>query len=220
MNKNLLHSNPRSKSGVCPHSDCRKLAHQIPLTLPVLFSPDGRSRIFSDISATRCASCKNLAYWKEGVLLYPLEKSFAPTPNRDMPETTLKLYNEAADICAVSPRSASALLRLAVTKLCMELDAAGDTTSDRIGDLILKGLPIQALVALDDVKMIGDKASIPGTIDMDDDQETAHILFFNINLIVEKMISNRKKEADQYDYMSKEKIIDQMTSSSTIADQK
>ncbi len=218
MSEIFLQSTLRGKSGVCPHSGCKKRAHQIQLTLPVLFSPDGLSRIFSDISATRCASCKNLAYWKEGELLYPLETSFAPAPNKDMPETTLKLYNEAADISAVSPRSASALLRLAVAKLCMDLDAAGETTSERIGDLILKGLPIQALVALDDAKMIGDKAAAPGTIDMEDDQETAQILFFNINLIVEKMISNRKKEADQRDYMTASKIIDQKSTDPSVMD--
>lgn len=194
--------------GICPHTDCQKKAQQIPLKFSPLLTVDGQTTVHSDLSATLCAKCKKPSYWKEKELLYPLRVHTAPAPNKDMPPNILRLYEEAASIAPYSSRSAAALLRVAIANLCIEINARGKSISDKIGDLILNGLPVQVLVSLDDVRMIGDNACEPGSIEFEDDEETAQILFITLNLIVEKVISIKKKTADDRDYLSINTIVD------------
>ncbi len=82
-------------------------------------SPSSSSRIME----VTCAKCQNKAYWYIGhitqpsIMLYPRSSSAAP-PHPDMPEEIKKDYNEARDVVDISPRAASALLRLVIEKLC------------------------------------------------------------------------------------------------------
>lgn len=198
--------------GICPHAGCEKKAQQIPITLPLVLAPDGYTRVFKDLSATLCARCRKTSYWKDEKLLYPYRKDPAPAHNRDMPASIQKLFEEAADICLQSPRSAAALLRVAVSNLCVELGANGENTADRIGDLVLKGLPVQTLVSLENAGMIGEIANEPGKIEFEDDLETAQSLFFTLNMIVETMISKKRKLADKRDYNAVGKIVSNIRS--------
>ena len=61
--------------------------------------------------------------------------------------------------------------------------------------------------ALDIVRVIGNEAVHPGSIDMKDDRETALNLFQLVNSIAEQMISNPQKIRSIYDKLPEEKRI-------------
>lgn len=120
--------------------------------------------------------------------------SSAPEPNADMPESVLKLYDEAGEIYSKSPRAACALLRLAIDRLCNELGETDRDINKNISALVKKDLPVKIQKALDIVRVVGNKAVHPGQIALDvDDINTAKALFDLTNMIVENMISEPQK---------------------------
>lgn len=113
--------------------------------------------------------------------------------NSDLPEDVAIDYAEASSVLQKSPRSAAALLRLAVQKLCIALGEKGRDLNTDIGNLVKKGLPTKVQQALDVVRVIGNNAVHPGQLDLRDDPETATSLFRLINLIAEKMITEPRE---------------------------
>lgn len=143
---------------------------------------------------SHCQHCLFPTIWHGEVLIYPL-KSQAPPANQDLPADVVRDYEEAAVICAASPRGAAALLRLAIQKLCSHLGQPGKNINADIKGLVAAGLPPKVQQALDTVRVIGNDAVHPGQIDLRDDRETVGILFMLVNFIAEQMIS-RPKEID------------------------
>lgn len=119
--------------------------------------------------------------------------------NPDLPEDIKNDYNEAKDIVNISPRGAAALLRLAVQKLCIHLGEKGTNINDDIKSLVKKGLPETMQQALDSVRVIGNNAVHPGTIDLNDNIEIAYALFGFVNIICEMLISQPKKVKEYYE---------------------
>ena len=111
----------------------------------------------------------------------------------DLPTDVTRDYSEASSVLQKSPRSAAALLRLAVQKLCVSLGEKGHDLNTDIGNLVKKGLPIKVQQALDVVRVIGNNAVHPGQLDLKDDRETATSLFRLINLITEKMVAEPRE---------------------------
>ena len=85
-----------------------------------------------------------------------------------------------------------------IQKLCAHLGASGTTIDDQIADLVGKGLNPLVQKSLDVVRVIGDEAVHPGTIDLKDDRDTALNLFKLVNAIAEQMISHPKSVNDMY----------------------
>ncbi len=110
-----------------------------------------------------------------------------------MPEDIRADYEEANTIANASPRGAAALLRLAIQKLCKHLGKPGKNINQDIADLVANGLPPKVQQALDSVRVIGNEAVHPGTIDLRDDRNTVAQLFRLTNFIVQKMISEPKE---------------------------
>jgi hypothetical protein len=102
-------------------------------------------------------------------------------------------YNEARLVANASPRSAAALLRLALQKLCKQLGEPGKNINDDIASLVKKGLRSDIQKALDIVRVTGNESVHPGQISMRDNKEVATNLFSLINLIASVMISEPKK---------------------------
>lgn len=151
-----------------------------------------------------CHNCEESTVWVNGKLQFP-NNGNAPFPNPDMPESVLKLYQEAASIHNKSPRGAAALLRLGLQILCKELGEEGKNINTDIGKLVKRGLPPMVQKALDAVRVIGNDAVHPGQIDTDD-PETVGKLFSLTNLIVEYMITLPKQVDDIYDGLPEDKL--------------
>lgn len=140
------------------------------------------------IDVARCVYCKRHTVWDRETLVYPIS-SIAPQPSPDMPEDVAADFNEARAVLAYSPRSSAALLRLALEKLCTNLELPGKSLNEQIASLVKEGLSSKVQRALDIVRVIGNNAVHPGSIDLKDDKHTALILFELINVIVEQMIT-------------------------------
>ncbi|TFE95296.1 hypothetical protein B5M44_21515 [Shinella sumterensis] len=154
---------------------------------------------------SKCFNCQEVAVWVGGVMSYP-EPISTPASNKDTPPDIARDYDEARLIAQKSPRGAAALLRLAIQKLCAHLGEPGRNINDDIAALVSKGLDPRIQRALDVLRVVGNEAVHPGTIDLKDDPDTAENLFKLFNLIVEKMISEPKLVDEVYATLPPEKI--------------
>ncbi len=149
-----------------------------------------------------CDSCQKFSIWIDREMIYSLS-STAPLPIEEMPQSVKELYNEARDIFNKSPRGACALLRLAVETLIKELGEDTENLNKAIGNLVKKGLPEDIQKALDIIRVTGNKAVHPGKISKEDDSQTVESLFILVNLICEKMITDKNKLKFMYDSLPK-----------------
>lgn len=131
------------------------------------------------------------------------EWQFLPSP--DMPAPVKKDYEEANAVFLVSPRASAALLRVAIEKLCNEINKSDDSVFEGIGKLVKKGLDEKVQRALDIVRVTGNEAVHPGQIDFNDTPETAQRLFKLVNIIVERLITLPKEIDDVYDGLPEDK---------------
>ena len=150
----------------------------------------GTSRL-GNIYVSECFSCEALAIWLHGKLLYPAEH-LAPEPNEDLPGDIKADYQEASTILELSPRGAAALLILSIQKLCGHLGETGKDINADIKNLVAKGLDQNIQKALDTVRVVGNEAVHPGSVDLKDDRDTASRLFDLVNIIADAMITQPK----------------------------
>jgi len=140
-------------------------------------------------SSTVCLSCTGFMFWLDAELVYPLSIS-GPPPTDDMPEFVKREYDEARRVAKTSPRSAAALLRLAIQKLVDELRPGKGGLDEKIGLLVEEGEIRRKLAnMLDVVRVTGNNAVHPGQIDLNDEPERVDTLFRLVNAIVEGTIA-------------------------------
>jgi hypothetical protein len=176
-----------STAFTCP--SCNAYANQ--LWFSVLKSAGHGVTRVEPLSLAQCAHCGEYTVWKDGKLIYP-ESTMAPLPNPDLPDEIANDYNEAASIISRSPRGAASLLRLCIQKLCKHLGESGKNINNDIAALVKKGLNPKIQKSLDVVRVIGNEAVHPGTLDMRDKPETAVRLCTLINIIADAMITQPK----------------------------
>ena len=152
----------------------------------------------TNFQTAKCSHCGEFSIWLDIKMIYPLSGT-VEMANADLPDDIKNDYNEAKNIVNISPRGAAALLRLAVQKLCIHLGEKGTNINDDIKSLVKKGLPETMQQALDSVRVIGNNAVHPGTIDLEDDVEIAYALFGFVNIICEMLISQPKKVREYYE---------------------
>jgi hypothetical protein len=157
-----------------------------------------------NVFISQCFNCSKPAIWVHDRLVFPPARS-GTAPNQDMPEDILQDYEEARAILNLSPRGAAALLRLCVQKLCKHLGEKGANINDDIANLIRKGLDPMIGEALDAVRVIGNEAVHPGSMDLNDDRNTAAELFDVVNAIADHTISNPKRLKAIYDRLPADK---------------
>lgn len=170
----------------CPH--CLAYANQ---TWQDMYT-FGRTSV-PGLAAALCAHCAQWSVWRGGKMIFPVAILVDP-PNVDLDQTIKDDYNEAAEIMNRSPRGAAALLRLALQKMCNgQLAASGGDLNAQIKNLVSRGLAVEVQQSLDSLRVIGNEALHPGSIDLKDDLDTAKALFGLVNFIADQMISQPKK---------------------------
>lgn len=125
-------------------------------------------------------------------MIYPKKLLVSP-PNGDLADDIKSDYNEAARVLTDSPRAAAALLRLALQKLCRQLNERGENLNDDIRCLVAKGLNPLVQKSLDALRITGNNAVHPGEINLTEEPQRAIKLFDLINFIASKMISEPKE---------------------------
>lgn len=190
----------------CPSILCgaRSLAdiHPLPISGKELF----RVLEWEVLSCRACGSISiwritkrksNYDYWLK--LVDPVSSS-APSAHPQMPEDVRKDYEEAGRVVEGSPRSAAALLRLALQRLCVHLGEAGNHLDTDIRKLAQRPEFSERLVrAADTLRIIGNNAVHPGRLSDEDVGSVAKGLFDLLNLIVEHGISAPAKWDAMYE---------------------
>lgn len=156
-------------------------------------------RKVGNLYLSECFSCKKFSIWKDKQLLFP--KSINEyQPNSDLPDEIKADYGEALEILNISPRGSAALLRLCIQKLCQHLGCnPKESINQNIAELLRKGLDTRVQKSLDIVRVIGNDAVHPGTLDLKDNTETAITLFGLVNIIADIMISQPKHIDEIYE---------------------
>ena len=155
----------------------------------------------------RCLSCKNYSFWVNEKMVHPLVSN-APAPNADMPENVKELYEEARNVQPHSARAAAALLRVALEKLTEDLGETKGSLYIRIGNLKKQGLPKKVIQGLDIVRIVANEGGAhAGQIDLTgkDNQKIVNKLFFLVNFIVEKTITEGKQIETSYSNLPQDK---------------
>ncbi|MEJ2375189.1 MAG: DUF4145 domain-containing protein [Pseudolabrys sp.] len=147
---------------------------------------------FVNFYVSCCYSCEGFSVWVENNLVYPVSVSVVE-PHEMMPNDVKADFEEAGSILNLSPRGAAALARLCIQKLVVDLGESGKNLNEDIAALVRKGLEVEVQQALDVVRVIGNNAVHPGTIDLKDNKETAMTLLQLVNMIVERRIAGPKK---------------------------
>lgn len=164
--------------------------------------------VYNDIGnlhLSECYNCKKIAVWVHRSLAFPAQRA-GVVPNADLPTELLADFEEARTIVGSSPRGAAALMRLVVQQLCAHLGEKGKNIDDDIASLVAKGLNPLVQKALDVVRVVGNEAVHPGTLDLKDDQETALRLFTLVNAIAEQMITHPKSVEQLYSQLPPGKL--------------
>ncbi len=159
-----------------------------------------REIIPNSLSISRCNACEDISIWVGDKMIHPKQLT-APLAHKDIPESVKELYEEARLISSDSPRAAAALLRVALEKLTEELGEKTGNLNIRIGNLSKKGLPKSVINSLDIVRIVANEGgSHSGEIDLTgaDSVEIVDRLFWLVNFIIEKTISDSKEIGQQF----------------------
>lgn len=165
----------------------------------------GHRTVIDDLKFCLCVHCKRYSLWKDERMIYPNVK-IAPLPNKDLELDIQADYMEAREIIQLSPRGACALLRLALQKLMIQLWESWKDINKDIGCLVQKWLNSLIQQSLDLIRVTGNEAIHPWTLDLKDDVTTATMLFDLINLIADSLISQPKKIKTMYDKLPQDKL--------------
>lgn len=198
---------------ICPYPNCRVYAQHSWGMIQSLIAYTGtggavgRTYAGSDkIAFAFCTSCRQESIFVNGQLVHPLQ-SAAPPPSTDMPADLIIDFEEARQILPQSPRGAAALLRLVVQKLLPHIGATKADINSGIKELVEGGvINAQLQQALDSVRVVGNEAVHPGTMDLKDDEVTALALFNLVNFIVQKAITEPNEVAAIYNSLPKNKL--------------
>lgn len=158
-----------------------------------------------NLNLSECYNCKKIAVWVHDNLAFPAHR-IGVLPNSDLPDELTADFEEARTIIGNSPRGAAALMRLVIQKLCAHLGEKGKSIDDDIASLVAKGLNPLVQKALDVVRVVGNEAVHPGTIDLKDNRDTALRLFGLVNAIADQMITHPKAVQEMYDQLPPGKL--------------
>ena len=202
---------------ICPH--CNTMAQQLWVYLNSEETNVGISFREGDFdmyqgencAISTCVNCKKNLIWVNGEIDMPIkhiDEEMCPPANFDMPNDVKDIYNQARIVGEDSPVSAVILLRKALELLLKNhLVTEGKNLADRIDFLINSGvLPSNILVGMDMLRVTGNDAVHEEIIDFDDG-ETAGVLFYLFNIIIDRTITETKKIEKMHGKLPKGKFI-------------
>lgn len=176
----------------------KKAAEKFLTSLDHNFSNEYKAMIPEGFSLSTCDACSQFAVWVDEIIVYPLKIS-VQLPNEDLNAQSKKLYLEAAIILDDSPKGATALLRLALQHLLIQLGGKGKDINEDIKKLVAAGLSPKIQQALEMLRVVGNNAVRLGSIDLDDNKEIALKLFQILNFIAREMITQPREINDIFD---------------------
>lgn len=162
------------------------------------------ARGIQNIDFSMCRECKQVAIWHAGEILWPGHREEFEA-NEDIPDDARRDFEEAARILAFSPRSSCAMLRLCLQRITVSL-GYGDNLNDAIKKMVDAGLDSHVQKALDVVRVVGNEAVHPGTLNLNDDRETASVIFQMINIIGEFFFTRPESIRRAFSSLPAEKI--------------
>lgn len=196
----------RAESFDCPH--CGAYTQQ---TWAECYakSDDSGDSFDPELLVSTCFGCRGEAVWKlnprraespswvrGAQIIHPAVEHAGPLRSADMPTDVAELYDEASTVMNLSPRSASALLRLALEVLLEGLYPQAGKLNDMIGAAVEDGLPTKVQQTMDYIRFNGNQSV--HKFHHDDTVETASILFSLLNIVVEHLITQPKQLASLY----------------------
>jgi hypothetical protein len=164
------------------------------------------ARAVPKLNVSTCAHCNDFSLWRAQKMIYPKTGS-AVLPHDDMPPDVKADFDEAREVAAISPRSAGALLRLAMERITAGLvEGSGKDLNDNIRILVERGLSPRIQKGCDIVRLTGNSLVHPGQIDPSDTPEIVNSLFELVNLVVDFEISQPKKVDHMYGSLPQPKL--------------
>jgi hypothetical protein len=163
-----------------------------PALAPRPIASGGQVRTFPGLHLSECFSCKLVTIWHHDTPVFP-QQLHQVQANQDMDPDIVNDFNEARAVFNLSPRASAALLRLCIQKLCKQLGEKGENINNDIKSLVAKGLPVPIQQALDIVRVVGNNAVHPGTINLNDDREVAARLFQLVNFVARNRLTEPKE---------------------------
>lgn len=195
----------QASSFTCPH--CSALTQQTWHTLSAYADNDG-TELSPNLALAVCFACDKQTLWQmthhitptgswasSGNLIWP-QALGGPPPAEDLPDEVRGIYEEARAVVNASPRSASALLRLALEGVLEGLFPDAGNLNATIGAASAAGLPRQIIQAMDVLRFNGNAAI--HEVSREDTPETAEALFKILNLVVERLITEPKQIAEMH----------------------
>ncbi|AGK54893.1 DUF4145 domain-containing protein [Bacillus sp. 1NLA3E] len=155
-----------------------------------------------------CHHCKKYTIWENRKIIFPFETAL-PEPHEDMPQNVQGIYREAVNVFKDSPRASAALLRLAIETMIPQLEEyqiKKSKINTMIAELVKKDIPEHIQQGIDAIRIYGNEGIHPGEIVLNDDQETVMFLFDLINIMVEELITRKKKIRKFYGKLPVDKI--------------
>jgi hypothetical protein len=144
----------------------------------------------------QCNECDKISLWFRGVMVVPATGGVEP-PSPDLPIDVQADYNEAREVMGYSLRSAAALLRLAIEKLCVELNGNPMKLDAHIAALVAQGLDDETALMFDAVRLGGNNAIHPiDSIGVTANREMVEMLFWLVNEIADDVITKPKRRAE------------------------
>ena len=185
----------------CPICKARSLFDQQYMSIQ-------RANVSTDSYMLVCRACGKGSIWKKHStidannydlkLIDPIMPD-APEASSDMPADVKVDYDEARLIAAYSPRSAAALLRLSLQKLCVHLGEPGKHIDTDIRSLAKRPEFGERLIkAADTLRIVGNNSVHPGEMNEQDIDQSCNGLFELLNLIVHAGISQVNDWDDMY----------------------
>ena len=111
--------------------------------------------------ACRCSECDKISLWYRSVMLVPATGGMAPPSPRPAERTCKPITTKRVQWWLIRSGQQPALLRLAIEKLCVELNDKPMRLDDHIAALVAKGLNEKTALMFDVVRVGGNSGAHP-----------------------------------------------------------